>query len=128
MPEQIININFDAIADIARRGVRRTAVFMGLGLNASQDTNFKAYQLSNLQNLGPKLIIRQEFIPTNVDDKTLNHFKEEFGVWVIRNGLRELIETYTVFLDEVHVACLYMGVIRRKFEAEEAKKIDRSFR
>jgi hypothetical protein len=120
-------LDFDKLADIGLKGVRRAAVFMGLGLNAAHDPLFKNYQLSNIPNIESDLI-RVELIPSNVNDETLTHFKKEFGVWVIANGLREVIERYAAFLDSIHYACLVMACNKQKLESANAQRFDRSFR
>lgn len=124
---QTVTIDFDKIADIGLKGVRRAAVFMGLGLNAAHDPAFKSYRLSSVQNIEPGAI-RMELIPSNVNDETLSHFKSEFGVWVIRNGLREVIERFAVFLDAVHDACQWIAVNKQKLQPTDAEKLDKSFR
>lgn len=102
MNEIKININLPAIKNIAIKGVRRTAVFMGLGINAANNPDFKQYELTQITNF--------EFIEPISDEKTLNNFKTEFGRWIVINGLRELIETFCVFLDEIHLACLFVAL------------------
>ena len=96
-----ININLPIIQNIAILGVRRTAVFMGLGINAANKSDFKQYELANFTGL--------EFIEPISDEKTLDEFKSEFGRWIIGNGLRELIETFCIFLDEIHVVCFWIS-------------------
>jgi hypothetical protein len=120
-------LDLDKLADIGLKGVRRAAVFMGLGLNAAHDPAFKNYQLSNVPNIETNAI-RVELIPSNVNDETLSHFKKEFGVWVIANGLREVIERYAAFLDSVHHACLVMACNKQKLKPADPEKLDRSFR
>ena len=65
-----MEISFPAIQETALKGVRRTAVFMGLGLNAGQDPNYRAYQLSSISML--------QFVPQNADDHTIDEFKTHF--------------------------------------------------
>jgi hypothetical protein len=48
---QLINLDLDKLLDIALKGVRRAAVFMGLGVNAAIDPDFRSYQLSALTNI-----------------------------------------------------------------------------
>lgn len=91
-------IDFDKILEIAYRGVRRASIFMGLGVNAALNPEYKAYQLTHITKL--------RLIPNNVAEETLQHFKEEFKTWIEGNGLRELIETYSIFLDALHNVCL----------------------
>jgi hypothetical protein len=120
-------LDFEKLTDIGLKGVRRAAVFMGLGLNVAHDTEFKKYQLDNIPNIETNAI-RVELIPSNVNDQTLSHFKKEFGVWVIANGLREVIERYAAFLDSVCHACLAMACNKQKLKPADAQKFDNSFR
>jgi hypothetical protein len=114
-----IAINFDQIKDIAYRGVRRTAAFMGLGINAARDDQFKKYQLSNISIV--------QILPDKLDDNSIAHVKEEFGKWVISNGLRELVESFGLFLDKVHAACLLMATNKKQMSNEDAEKFGPAF-
>lgn len=114
-----ITINFDQIKDIAYRGVRRTAAFMGLGINAARDDQFKKYQLSNVSIV--------QILPDKLNDKSIAHVKEEFEKWVISNGLRELVESFGLFLDKVHAACLLMATNKKQVSNEDAEKFGPAF-
>jgi hypothetical protein len=92
-----ISINLDVLKDTALRGIRRATVFMGLGINAAADETFKNYELDKYTPI--------QFIPNNLNDKVINHFKKEFEYWIIMNGLRELNESFSLFLDEVFHTC-----------------------
>jgi hypothetical protein len=114
-----IAINFDQIKDIAYRGVRRTAAFMGLGINAARDDQFKKYQLSNISIV--------QILPDKLDDNSIAHVKEEFEKWVISDGLRELVESFGLFLDKVHAACLLMATNKKQMSNEDAEKFGPAF-
>jgi hypothetical protein len=114
-----ITINFDHIKDIAYRGIRRTAAFMGLGINAARDDQFKKYQLSRITIV--------QVLPDKLDDKSLAHVKDEFEKWVISNGLRELVESFGFFLDKVHKACLLMATNKNQISNEDAEKFGPAF-
>lgn len=94
----IVNVDFSSLQEIAGRGIRRTALFLGLGINAANNPVVKEYVLEKESPL--------HFLPENVDEKTLANFKNEFSRWIVACGFRELIETFTVFLDGVYGACL----------------------
>jgi hypothetical protein len=115
-----ININLPAIKNIAVKGVRRTAVFMGLGINTANNPDFKQYKLADITGL--------EFIEPISDEKTLTHFKTEFGRWVVGNGLRELIETFCVFLDEIHMVCLLIASNPNKIPLDDIRKRNSKYR
>ena len=67
------------------RGVRRASVFLGLGVNAARNPQFKDYQLQNLALF--------RIMPDALPDETIAHFKENFEEWVISCALRELTES-----------------------------------
>ena len=115
-----ININLPFIQNIAILGVRRTAVFMGLGINAASNPDFKQYELAKITGL--------EFIEPISNEKTLTEFKTEFGRWSIGNGLRELIETFCVFLDEIHLVCLWIAITNKLISKEQFQKKNAKFR
>lgn len=114
-----LTIDFDRIRDIALRGIRRTSVFMGLGVNAARDDRLKEYQLTDLMML--------RVMPDNVDDQTLAGFKTAFHQWIISNGLRELVETFATFLDQVHKVCLFIARSKGKVSDSERKAYGREF-
>jgi hypothetical protein len=115
-----ININLPVIQNIAILGVRRTAVFMGLGINAATKSDFKQYELANFTGL--------EFIEPISDEKTLDEFKTEFGRWIIGNGLRELIETFCIFLDEIYFVCLLIATNKGQISKDQFPKKNAKFR
>jgi hypothetical protein len=59
-------------------------------------------------------------VPDEVSPETSRHFAEEFGAWIVGNGLRELIETLSIFLTRLHTAS---ALIARRIEIvkEEAR-------
>lgn len=105
--------------DIADRGVRRAAAFVGLGVNAARDSQFKKYQLSEYATF--------RVMPDNLNDKSIAHIKEEFEKWVILNGVRELVESFGLFLDKMHSACLLMSTHKKQMSSEDAEKFGPSF-
>jgi hypothetical protein len=115
-----ININLPAIKNIAIMGVRRTAVFMGLGINAANNPDFRQYELAKITSL--------EFIEPISDEKILTDFKTEFGRWVVGNGLRELIETFCIFLDEIHLVCLLMATSTEQISKDQFQTQNVKFR
>ena len=97
MPQVEYNIDFGKILEVALKGVGRATVFLGFGVNAALDTNFNKYQLTDIAQI--------QLLPQEVDVQALSHFKDEFKTWLVGNGLRELIETFSVFLERLHEAC-----------------------
>lgn len=104
-----VHVDLDRLKDVSLKGVRRTAVFIGLGLNAASKSDFNDYELWKLSPKdadGRHEGLTFGLVPDNAPPETIQHYKEEFGAWVINNGLRELVEHFALFLDEVHAHCL----------------------
>ncbi|HZX35852.1 MAG TPA: hypothetical protein VFF54_05115 [Thermodesulfobacteriota bacterium] len=114
-----ITIDINKVKDIAHRGIRRTSAFMGLGVNAARDEQFKKYQLSDSAF---------SIISDKLDDKSIAHIKEEFEKWVISNGLTEIVESFCLFLDEVHRSCLLMATNKERIVSNDARKFGINFK
>lgn len=116
---KIRTIDFPGILEIANKGVRRAAVFLGLGVNAAVDEGFKAYQLTRLANI--------QLIPDEVGEDTIQHFKEEFRVWIEAAGFRELAETFNCFLDALFEACYIIEKNKQTLNIYEFRKSVETF-
>jgi hypothetical protein len=114
-----IHIDLDQIKEIALKGVRRATIFLGLGVNAARDKTFTSYQLPENDYL--------KLVPENVSDGELSDFKENFEKWIISNGLRELIESFGVFLDRIHQACLLFATNVGQISPRDAEKYGVAF-
>lgn len=114
MNQQKINIDFNQIQEVADKPVRRAAAFMGLGLNAAYDENFKNYQLAPITQI--------EIIPSNLNNDSISHLKKEFAIWIIAGGLNELIEGFESFLMRIHLILLVINLKKGSMSREEARK------
>ncbi len=115
-----ISIHFPELLDIALKGIRRAAVFMGLGINAVTDPAFSNYNLSEHSIL--------QLVPPTSDPQVLANFKAEFSQWIVGAGLREVIETFAVFLDSLHHVCLTLQTTAGKNQPASALKTARKFK
>lgn len=97
----------------------RAAIFLGLGVNAARDKSFVHYQLPEISHL--------RLVPENATEAQLTDFKDNFEKWIISNGLRELVESFAVFLDKVFQASLWFATSKGLIKAEEANKLGKSF-
>jgi hypothetical protein len=114
-----LNINFDQLREIALKGIRRSAVFLGFGVNAARDPKFANYKLTQITQI--------QLVPENANNQVLSDYKDAFEHWIISCGLRELTETFAIFLDGVHRSCLIMATHKQRIPAEEASKFGPAF-
>lgn len=104
---------------MALKGVRRASAFLGLGVNVSRDPDFKKYQLSDFTSL--------RIIPDDLGDDEVRKIKEAFEIWIIANGLRELAETFALFLDRIHTSCLLMATSKNALDPDDANTFGPAF-
>ncbi len=95
-------LNLDNVIEILRKGVRRADVFMGIGLNAAGHTPPISHLLTT-EGIHRINLIKEELTP-----EEQVHVALEFGKWVRANGLRELIETFSIFSDRLYLALFLM--------------------
>jgi hypothetical protein len=114
-----IQIDLDKLLDKALTGVRRASVFMGLGVNAALDPNFRSFQLSRLTRI--------QIVPDDISDEALLHFKDEFRLWIEAGGFRELTETFSSYLDSLYHTCLVLQAVPRKELVSSIDKTHKKF-
>ncbi|RWC41960.1 MAG: hypothetical protein EOS28_18375 [Mesorhizobium sp.] len=107
-----MTINFDQLREIGNLGVRRAAVFMGIGTNAAQLDP----PVSHVLDGGMQFKV----VPDDLPIGPRKAYAEEFARWVVANGFRELAETFSVFLHEVYSAALVLD--REKMNVVEHRK------
>jgi hypothetical protein len=108
-----ISVDLGQIDEIARKGIRRAAVFMGLGVNAANAPELTNYQLTEDTAI--------HLLP-NVPPEVLDEWKQQFRLWVVSCGFRELVDSLCKYLDQVHIAC-YIAV-HRKFDPKIQKQFE----
>jgi hypothetical protein len=91
-------IDVDAIANTAFTGVNRAWMFLGLGVNAASRAERSDFEIADASHL--------RLLPEELPPPTLEDAKTEFAIWVASNGLREVIDTFDVFLGKVQAAAL----------------------
>ncbi len=114
-----MNIDLDQLLEIALKGVRRSAAFLALGVNSARDPGHKAYRFSDN--------VPTQILPDNFDEKAISNLKTEFEKWVILSSLRELIETFAVYLDGVHRVCLIAASNKGTIQPEDVQKFEQAF-
>lgn len=99
LPDRV-EIGIDRIVEILKAGVRRTAAFMGLGVNAAIDPEFNKVAL-------PGSITNMHLLP-EISEEMFPEIKREFAIWVQAGGFRELCESLEQYLTAIYRAGLYM--------------------
>lgn len=122
-----MHIDLDQIGSIAHTGVRRAVLFMGLGLNAAHREDFNDYQLSKLPVLpgqtGPSI----DFFPSDLPLERVREFKTQFAGWITGCGLRELLEHYALYLDQIHNIALQLFQLNGKLGTIDPVKAQAEF-
>ena len=101
-----MNINLEMLQEVALRGVRRASIFLGLGVNAATDPNFKEYQLTSFSQI--------QLVPDNLPDSEVGRIKEEFRIWIEAGGFRELVESFVNFIDGAHKVCFFIADVQNR--------------
>jgi hypothetical protein len=104
-------INLENIREIAYKGIRRTTIFLGFGVNAARDEEFINYALPEKQF---------RFLPEKVSVEDIKGFKQNFEKWIIWNCLRELIESFGIYLDAIHQSCLLIATNKGRVTEKDA--------
>jgi hypothetical protein len=88
-----VTANYNATRQIALMGIRRASVFMGVGVNAAKIDPALSHALDD----------RTQFVvlPPSALEDDKRRIVTEFESWVIANGLRDMVEAFSLFLNEV---------------------------
>jgi hypothetical protein len=93
---------------------------MGFGVNSARDPNFKNYDLTDETHI--------RIIPFTENENMISTYKSEYERWIIANGFREIIEIFSIFLEEIHTACLTLAWNTGKYTSAECDKMRENFR
>jgi hypothetical protein len=105
------NIDLAKLEGLARLGIERAAVFMGLGLHAAYREDFKAYELTDL----PRSVKADSIPITLVPDAsaaTIKKYKREFADWIVPTVLGEVLEHFALYLNHIHYHALVVFHVR----------------
>ncbi len=109
-----VNIDYGRIINSAQTGIRRSAIFMGLGVNAADNIEANKYQLVKETRI--------QLLPNEVSGHILNDWKLEFRSWVVAGGFRELVEHLCLFLDRIYDVS---KLIQKTHNLKDKKKFER---
>jgi hypothetical protein len=90
-----VELDLDSVVKVLLIGVRRTAAFMGLGVNAAIDPDFKTVDLPSTES-------NLRLLPDPIPDSLMANIKEEFKLWIQAGGLRELCESLEQYLTGIY--------------------------
>lgn len=102
--KRTIHLDFDRLIEVLRKGVRRADVFLGVGLNAATHQPPISHVLPSEGGLQIQLT-KEEL---NAAEK--EHVSHEFGKWIVANGLRELLDTFSNFMSRLYI---FLYLLRR---------------
>ena len=88
-------------------------------MNAAQDPEFKKYSLTGIAQI--------QLLPADLSTEAIEDIKTHFLTWVVGCGLRELIETFGVFLDQIFQASYQIAIVHENYNIQQAKKDLRKF-
>jgi hypothetical protein len=110
-----VNIDYGRIIENAKTGIRRSAVFMGLGVNAADNPEAQKYQLVEET--------RMQLLPSEVSSEVIRDWKLEFRSWVVAGGFRELVEHLCLFFDRIYDVS---RMIQKTHNLKDKKKFERA--
>lgn len=118
---QTVTFNFKHVIEPLQNGVRRADVFMGIGLNAAEVEPAISHVLS------PDSLHQINLVKAELTAEEKTHVASEFGKWVRANGLRELIETVSLFLDKLYVPlfAIHRGADKNGKKLEHPDRLER---
>jgi len=108
----IVHLDFDRTFEILRKGVRRSDVFMGVGLNSAEHQPPISHILAQ-EGKQQIHLVKQE-----LTDNEKIHVAKEFGKWIQSNGLREILESFSIFLNELYLAVFLIRYSRKELDRE----------
>lgn len=112
-----IKVSLEGPVNLITGGVKRAYGAMGYAMNATthyDDIRFEL-PLINDPDIIPVELDLGEMTPALYQD-----YKDTFIEWVIGNGLRELVEVFALYLDQVYVCLLHTAPEEPNNETEKA--------
>lgn len=96
--QQVIDLN--RVYTEALAGIHRAYIFMRFGSYGLSISDFEDTELPGKMQI---LVV-----PEPMSEVALKDYTAQFKAWVVGNGLRELVETFSQFLDEIYL--IGMGI------------------
>ena len=112
---QHVEFALDRIAETARVGFARAAVFTGLGCNAALRPDVIEYHLDHAT--------RFRVLPETVPAEMMKEWKGELYNWTVASGLRDIVDFTNRFLEQLYEA-LSIATLHRR-DAKALKRFDK---
>jgi hypothetical protein len=125
------HVDFGKARRTMEKGIRRAYAFLSLGMRSATDKNVESIALDSNFHI--------RFLPERIPPDQIAKIQNEFGIWITGNGLRELDQFFSSFLDDIYAACVLaelhgktakVGAIKRRlrgmhYDTNLAGKLDR---
>lgn len=89
-----VHIDYQKILNAALKGINKSCVFLGLGVNAADSPALREYHLTNDTNF--------RLLPESVPDDILDNWKAGLRLWIVAGGFRDLVDHLCVYLDKIY--------------------------
>jgi hypothetical protein len=108
-------IHLDRMLNIVGLGVRRATAFMALGVRVGNDQTVNSVLLDTNFSI--------QFMPEDMAVEAIRNVQQDFRVWIVGNGLRELDQYTSIFADRVFEARRFGEFHRRPLTQEAIDEI-----
>jgi len=98
-----VHLDLAQITATLHLGVRRVAAFMSLGLNAARTATPASLELAPSDT-------NFRFIPAGLEQAAVSHIADEFRLWILTNGLRELCAFLERYLLDLYLAAAWISL------------------
>jgi hypothetical protein len=105
-----LKISFPKIMEISLKGINRSYIFIGFGVNAIDQHSFNNYSLDRYSPI--------QIVPSTEDATKIDNYKNNFKIWLIGCGLRELTESFSIFIDKIYQACTLAAISKGKINKD----------
>jgi hypothetical protein len=120
-----VHLDLERIQQMAFRSIVRGTYFTELGL--ASNCPFEDFSRKHHVEGFDENKIRPSFVPAPQESE-LPNIKENFDVWIINSGLREMLETFHAYIDEVlWFVILKDETDRRKILPKDFDELARNF-
>lgn len=101
--DRTTHLDLTRITATLQLGVRRVAAFMSLGLNAARNATPASLELAPADT-------RFRFLPAGMGHEAVAHIADEFQLWILTNGLRELCAFLERYLHDLYLAAALVSL------------------